>query len=109
MKWFKKQLDYKFSNKYFEILQKEWAQKMSNLTKNLSKKTLIVLLILFVSSSGLFFGLLLYSSFTMELSSRFEVIQISKTLSVNEDKILKRMSEESSNTRMKIMKSDNKN
>ncbi len=109
MKWFKKQLNYKFSNKYFEILQKKWTDKMSNLTKNLSKKTLIFLLILFVSSSGLFFGFLLYRSFTMELSNRFEVIQISKTLPVGEDKIINRRSEDSSNTRMKIMKSDNKN
>ena len=85
MKWFIKQTDYKINNKYFEILQKHWANKMADFTKDMSKKTLIILLALFVTGAGIFFGSLLYCSFKMELSRQFEVIQISKILPMNDN------------------------
>ncbi|MBS7230960.1 hypothetical protein KHA90_07985 [Flavobacterium psychroterrae] len=108
MKWFKKQADYKLSNRYAGILRQKWADKMNDLTKDLSKKSLIILLILFVTGAGIFFGSLLYNSLKMEVSGAFDIIQISKTLPLKENRIDSKMSNDSAGLKRIIIKSNNK-
>lgn len=106
MKWFKKKVDYQFSNRYFEMIQNNFASKMNAITKDLSKKSLIALLLLFVSGAGIFFGSLLYSSFKMELSRQLEIIEISKTLPLKHDRQDKFIQSDSSAVINKIIKSN---
>jgi len=51
-------------NKYYTAAQHKWTQKMSSLTEGLSRRKLILLLVLFTALSAGYFLYNIYDSFT---------------------------------------------
>lgn len=49
---FKNQKEIKVNPKYYLLIQDKWAKKMSRLTSNLSRRSLVIYLMLFITTSG---------------------------------------------------------
>lgn len=65
MMWsvFKNQKEIKINQKYYLLIKDKWAKKMSGLTSNLSRRSLVVYLMLFIITSGSISIYNIYSAF----------------------------------------------
>jgi hypothetical protein len=81
--WFRKQQKMQVSNKYYEKVKDIWAKKMSSITSDLSKKSLVLLLILFVffTSSICFF--IVYKALVLDSSSVIKIEFAEKPAQIN--------------------------
>lgn len=87
---FKKQREIRISQKYYLIAQNKWAIKMGALTSNLSKKSLIFFLILFVVITGTIFIYNACKGFLSMNSSLVKVDIISNVSYLNKKPTLKK-------------------
>lgn len=74
-------------SKYYLSIQDIWAKKMNNLTKRLSKRTLIYLLILFAVLEG---GYFLYNIYTVFSKKDYEMKKKQQQFQKLEESILKK-------------------
>lgn len=87
MRLFKKNKEIRISPKYYLLLQDKWAKKMSALTTNLSKQSLLVCLMLFVIITGSISFYNIYSSFFSEEYNHTDIGIRIKSKHLNETKV----------------------
>jgi len=71
-------------DKYFLLVQSKWAQKMSSLTSDLSKRSLVVLWLGFTILSGCISISIVYWSFAGGVSGKIDIVSVSKPVIVNQ-------------------------
>lgn len=81
--WFKKQKEIQVSNKYYEIVKDAWAKKMSSMTSGFSKKSLVLLLIVFIVFTGSICFSIVYRALVLDSSSVITIEPVSKPVQVN--------------------------
>ncbi|MFQ6601853.1 hypothetical protein [Flavobacterium sp. C3NV] len=81
--WFKKQKDLHVSNKYYETVKDTWAKKMSSITSGLSKKSLVLLLIVFIVFTGSISFSIVYKALVLDSSSVINIEPATKPVQVN--------------------------
>ncbi len=69
---------------YYKVFQCRWAQKMNNLTKDLSKKQQIFILSGFIVFSGSMIILIICKGVSLIGSDTINIVPISKSIHVNE-------------------------
>lgn len=81
--WFKKQKEIQVSNKYYEIVKDTWAKKMSSMTSGLSKKSLVLLLIVFIVFTSSICFSIVYRALVLDSSSVITIEPATKPVQVN--------------------------
>lgn len=81
--WFKKRKDVRVSNKYYEMLKDTWAKKMSSITSDLSKKSLVLLLVVFVVFTSSICFSIVYKAIVLDSSTVIKNEVVFKPAQIN--------------------------
>lgn len=81
--WFKKRKDVQVSNQYYHMVKNAWAKKMSSITSDLSKKSLVLLLIVFVVFTSSICFSIVYKAIVLDSSTVIKNEVVSKPAQIN--------------------------
>lgn len=92
MMWalFKKQKEVRISPKYYLFIRDKWVKKMDALTADLSKKSLVFLLVLFVVITGMICIYNVYRGFLSTNSNPVKVDSVSNCTNLYKKSVLKK-------------------
>jgi hypothetical protein len=92
MMWsaFKKQKEVRISPKYYLLIRDKWVKKMDTLALDLSKKSLVFFLILFVVIAGMICMYNVYKGFLSTYSSPAKIGIVSNSIHFNKKFLLKK-------------------
>ncbi|QGK73545.1 hypothetical protein [Flavobacterium sp. SLB02] len=82
--WFKKRINSKGTNRYYELLKQKWAREMSRITSGLSREKLIVFLLVFTGLSSAISLVILYRGLVSGTSSVISMDRISERIQPHE-------------------------